>query len=152
MAQALPNQPDGHGLVAFLFAPPNIVEIWSGVIPSSWCRVELLSHLTLAKVCWLVDASTAANAQTLAKPFTRCVLVCFPAMMRAQTALRTTHLLCSSPNQASLRPLARGGGMLTWSVVFQDPRLDSPIASMASSQCAGRLPPLSTARNPAASH
>ena len=148
MAQAVPNQPDGHGLMAFLFAPPNIVEIWSGAIPSSWCRVELLSHLTLAKVCWLVDASTAANAQTLAKPFTRCVLACFPATMRAQAALRTTHLLCSSPNQASSRPLARGRGMLTWRRRVSRP---ATIASMASSQCAGRLPPLSTARNPAAS-
>ena len=110
--RAVPNQPDGRGLMGFLLAPPSIAEIWSGAIPSSWCGGELLSHLTLARACWLVDAQQQQTPKTSPS---RSQGACwrFSATMRTQTAHQTTHLLYSSPYQASSRPLARVRGMLT---------------------------------------
>lgn len=148
LAASQPSMTMEHGLVCLdcLFAPPaRHGEFSSGSIPSSWCRVEFLSHLAVARACWLAGDSTAANAHKLAKPFTRCVLALSRCDACADGSPDDSAAVLGRPCRPSPKPLRDhlpvGEECGLGGVVFQDPRLPPRVNSI-SAMCGATSPPL----------
>jgi len=141
-----------HGLVDLdcLLSPPSSRPVRSRLGLFRAAGVELSCCLTSP---WLGHAGWLASRrqQTPTSSPSRSQDACWrcPAAMRAQTALRTTQLLCSANHAGRRDHLPVGEECGPGGVVFQDPRLSHRVNSI-SAMC-GAPSPLSTLRNPAAS-